>query len=58
MKLIIDLLGTPSEEDISKIPCTKTQKYIRSLPKKLGKKLETYFPDASPLGDQLIFQFF
>ena len=53
MKLIVDFLGTPSEEDIEKIPCQKTQKYIRSMPKKVGKKLETYFPDASPIGPLL-----
>ena len=50
MKLIIDFLGSHSEDDINKIPCLKTQKYIRSLPKKPGKKMEVYFPEASPLG--------
>lgn len=50
MKLIVDFLGTPSESDIASIPCAKTQKYIRSFPKKAGKNLELYFPDASPLG--------
>jgi len=55
MKLIIDFLGTPSEEDIEMIPCAKTQKYIKGLPKKLGKKMEVFFPDASPLGALIVF---
>ncbi len=34
--LILDVIGSPSEEDINAIPREQSKKYVRSLPKKKG----------------------
>jgi serine/threonine protein kinase len=52
--LIIDLLGTPSQEEIEKIPKEKIKKIIKNLPKKDPKNLEDLFPGANPLAIDLM----
>jgi serine/threonine protein kinase len=47
MKLIVEFLGTPSEEEIANIPSLKTQRYIRKIPKKKPVRFESYFKGAS-----------
>ena len=48
--MIIDVLGTPSEEEINNVPREKSRSLLRSLQKKKPKNLETIFKNASPLG--------
>lgn len=50
IELIIDLIGTPSEEDIEGIPNERTKNLIRKFPKKNPKNLEKEFPKVDPLG--------
>ena len=47
MKLIVEFLGTPSEEEIAAIPSLKTQRFIRKLQKRKPIKFESYFKGAS-----------
>eukprot|EP01017_Pseudomicrothorax_dubius_P043921 TRINITY_DN7381_c0_g3_i3.p1 TRINITY_DN7381_c0_g3~~TRINITY_DN7381_c0_g3_i3.p1 ORF type:complete len:416 (+),score=128.33 TRINITY_DN7381_c0_g3_i3:135-1382(+) len=54
LELIIDLLGTPSEADIEKIPKEKTRKMIRNMPKKACKDFNQLFPGANPKAIDLI----
>lgn len=51
---IIEVLGTPSEEEINNIPREKSKKLLRSLPKKKGKNLENIFTNASPSAIDLL----
>ncbi len=55
IELIIDFLGTPSEAEINNIPREKSRKLIRSFPRKKGRSFETYFKNATPLGNNLFF---
>lgn len=50
LELIIDVFGSPSEEEIEAVSQEKFRKFLRSLPKKVPKSLKTLFPDASDLG--------
>jgi len=52
--LIFETLGTPTEEDINCIPREKSKKYVKSLPKKKGKNLESMFVNASNLAMDLL----
>ena len=47
MKLIVEFLGTPSEEEIATLPSLKTQRFIKKLPKRKPIKFESYFKGAS-----------
>ena len=47
MKLIIDLLGTPSEQEINNIHSEKFREMIRNVPTRPSKQLDKVFPEAS-----------
>jgi len=49
LSLITDVLGTPSEEDITFIKSDEALRYIRGLPKKEAKGLKLQVPKASKL---------
>ena len=46
--LILNLLGTPDEDDIASIPSKKAQKFINKFEKRNGKKFGSVFRHASP----------
>jgi len=54
LELIIDVFGSPSEEEIEAVTQDKFRKFLRSLPKKSPKPLKTLFPEASDLALDLL----
>lgn len=50
IEIILEVIGTPTEEEIGSIPREKSRKLVKSMPKKKGKSLESIFPKASPNG--------
>jgi len=52
--LIIEVLGTPTDEEINNIPREKSRKLLKSLTRKKGKNLENIFTNASPLALDLL----
>lgn len=52
--MIFELLGTPTDEQINAFPAPGTQKFLKSLKKQPSKKLESLFPDVSPIGLDLL----
>lgn len=54
MNLIFDLMGTPSEEDMKFITNPAAAEYIRSRPLKQPVPLSRLFPNAPPLGLDLM----
>lgn len=50
LQLIIDIFGNPTEEEIEALPKEKFKKFLRSLPQKTPKSLQSLFPEANPLG--------
>ena len=46
IKLIMDFLGTPSEEDISQIKQPKAKSYLSNLPKRDSVDAKTIFPSV------------
>ena len=46
IKLIMDFLGTPSEEDMSQIKQPKAKSYLSNLPKREPIDAKTIFPDV------------
>jgi len=60
LRLIIDVLGTPSEEDLACITNHQAVQFLRTLPVKPRKAWSEIFPNASPaalnlLNDMLVF---
>lgn len=53
LKMIIDLVGTPTEADISNIPEAKIRDFLRSIPIRPPQKLDKKFPKANPLAIDL-----
>jgi len=51
LDVILEIVGTPADEDISKIGSQAAQKYIKRKPKQKGVDFSTYFqaPDGKPL---------
>jgi mitogen-activated protein kinase 1/3/mitogen-activated protein kinase 6 len=47
LDLIIGLLGSPEGEELMKIPNEKCRKFIKSLPRKVGKPFPEVFADMS-----------
>lgn len=47
---IIDILGTPSPEDIEQVTQEKARRYLRSLPYKPKIPFSKLYPHANPLG--------
>merc|ERR1712187_48746 len=48
LHLIVDMLGTPTEEDIEQLDCEGAARYVRSLPFRPGTGLSNRFPWAEP----------
>ena len=48
--IIIEMMGSPKDEDIKKIQNEISRNYVKKLPKKKGKDLRLVFPEANPLG--------
>jgi serine/threonine protein kinase len=60
LRLIIDVLGTPTEEDLACITNAQAVQFLRTLPLKPRKPWADVFPNASPqalelLNDMLVF---
>lgn len=51
---ILGILGTPSDEVLSRIASERAEKYIRSLPKLPPVPLDRLFPLANPLALDLL----
>lgn len=45
---ILDVLGTPSDEDLQCIINEKARSYLQSLPRKVKKQWKGLYPDADP----------
>ena len=48
LRLIIDVLGTPSEDDLASIANQQAVQFLRTLPQKPRKSWAEVFPTASP----------
>lgn len=48
LNLVLDVLGSPTEEEIDCFPNIQTRNFLRGLEKKQPKPLESLFKDASP----------
>jgi mitogen-activated protein kinase 1/3 len=51
---VISVLGTPTSEDMQFIGNDLAKKYVRSLPKKSRQSLIALYPNANPLGLDLL----
>lgn len=49
LNLILNLVGTPSDEDLMGIASDRARSYIKSLPKSNGLQFETLFANSNPL---------
>jgi hypothetical protein len=49
--LIVDLIGTPSLEEIKDISSAKSQEMVFNFGQKEPRNLEEVFPDAEPEGN-------
>ena len=54
LQLILEVLGTPTEEEIERFPVKGAQKILKSIKPIPPKKFETIFPDVSPLALDLL----
>jgi serine/threonine protein kinase len=54
IELIVDIFGSPTDEELQAIPSEKGKKMIKSIPKKKGKSIDTLFPGATPLAIDLL----
>jgi len=54
IKLIIDLLGTPTDEELDKIPKSKYKEFIASLPQQPKRDFKQIFLSAEPLAIDLL----
>ena len=54
LRLIIDVLGTPSEEDLACITNVQAVQFLRTLPVKPRKPWSEIFPAASPAALELL----
>jgi hypothetical protein len=48
--LVVDLLGSPTEDEINNIPRVRVRDYLRKLGKRHPKDLALIFKNASELG--------
>ena len=48
LRLIIDVLGTPSDEDLASIANAQAVQFLRTLPVKAKKPWQEVFPNAAP----------
>ena len=54
MRLIIEVLGSPSEQDMQFITSRKARDYIRALPRSPKARFDLMYPDANPLAIDLL----
>jgi len=54
LDLIIGLLGSPEGEELAKIPNEKCRKFIKSLPKTMGRSFEQVFANDQPLAQDFL----
>ena len=54
LRLIIDVLGTPSEEDLASISNAQAVQFLRTLPVKPRKPWSEIFPSADPKALELL----
>ena len=54
LSTILDVLGTPSLDDFYAISSPRSREYIRALPFRKKRPLNTIFPNASPLAIDLM----
>jgi serine/threonine protein kinase len=48
LNLVLDILGSPTEEEIDSFPNIQTRNFLRGLEKRQGKSLASIFTNASP----------
>lgn len=48
LNLVLDVLGSPTEEEIDSFPNVQTRNFLRGLEKRQGKPWASLFKDASP----------
>ena len=56
LKLIVNLVGSPAEEDLWYVKNSNASNFMRSLPRANPMNLQTKFPDASPQALDLLTQ--
>lgn len=49
LTLILDVLGTPSQEDFAVISSRRSRDYLRALPTHKAREFSSIYPNASPL---------
>jgi hypothetical protein len=49
LNLILNLIGSPSNEDIEEIHSVRAKEYLRSMKKIAKKKFSDVFPGANPI---------
>lgn len=54
LELIMEIFGSPSDEEIDTFPDEKFRALLKALPKKKGRSLESIFPKANPLALDLL----
>jgi len=54
LRRIIDVLGTPSDDDLAFMTNEQAVAFLRSLPLRPGKRWEELFPDVSPQAAELL----
>jgi len=54
LKKVINLVGTPTDEQLSTIHNPKAIKFIKSIPYEPGKDISVLLPDAHPLAIDLL----
>ena len=56
IELIFTLIGSPTEEEIERVPNPRARKKVRDAPKKTGSTFESIFRDCNPLAVDLLRQ--
>lgn len=46
--LVIDIIGSPTQDEINSFPNQQTRDFLKSLEKRKPRPMETLFKDASP----------
>ena len=54
LELIVELMGTPSFDEINNIPKEKSRNFMKNLPIMPGKDLNTIFQNSNPDGKDSI----
>lgn len=50
LEIIIDMMGTPTEEEISSVPVAQKREMLKNMPRKKPKSFETMYKSSNPLG--------